>query len=365
MNGSTPTVRRSSNSLLPGHSRPQWARVVPFISESIIVSVTNQPAPSASRIGLSGKRVALSNPDLVRAIILLALLVAGSLLTPNYLSASNLRVLLLSVAGVGIVAYGMTMVVISGEIDLSVAGAAALSCVVGATFLDSGSAFLVIGATLATGLAIGLINGVLTTALGIPSLIATLAMLSIARALANILSQGQASYPDKVPAYLWFGSGQFLGIATPIALLFLIGAAALILTKYTTFGAALYATGSNIRAAALSGIPVHRVKIAVFMLAGLFAAIGGMIESARLSYINPASFAGLELEALAITVLGGAALAGGSGTVVGTLLAAMIIGVLNNLLNQLGVSLYMQQVVTGLVILAVVLPGYAKRQFVK
>ncbi len=303
--------------------------------------------------------------DAIRVAVLICLLVAGSLLTPGYLSLENLRVLLMAVAGVGIVAYGMTLVVMSGEIDLSVAGAAVLSGVVGATFLETGSPVLVIGATLVTGLAIGLLNGVLAAFVGIPSLIVTLAMLGISRALANIISQGRASYPETVPAYLWFGNGQLFGLPTPIALLFTIGILAVILTRFSIFGPALYATGGNARAAVLSGIRARSVKLTVFMVCGLLAAIGGMIESARLSYINPAAFGGLELEALAITVLGGAALAGGSGSILGTLLAALIIGVVNNLLNQLGVSLYIQQVVTALVILAVVLPGYKRRQIAK
>lgn len=145
-------------------------------------------------------------PDAIRAAVLIVLLAAGALLTPGYLSLENFRILLMSVAAVGIVAYGMTLVVISGEIDLAVAGTAVLSAIVGATLLDTGSPVLVIGATLLTGLAIGLVNGVLTAFVGIPSLIVTLAMLGISRAVANIISTGQASYPDSVPAYLWFVS---------------------------------------------------------------------------------------------------------------------------------------------------------------
>lgn len=303
--------------------------------------------------------------DVMRAVVLVGLFLVGAALSPDYLSVGNLRVLLLSVAAVGIVAYGMTLVVISGEIDLSVAGIAVLSGMIGATLMPTGSPLLVIGATLGTGLAIGLLNGMLTALIGIPSLIATLAMLGISRALANIVSGGKAVYPDTMPEYLWFGSGRVLGLSAPIALLLAAGLLAIVLTRFSAFGQALYATGGNIRAAILSGIPVNRVKIAVFMMSGVLAATAGMIESARLSYINPAAFAGLELEALAITVLGGAALAGGSGSILGTLLAAMIIGVVNNLLNQLGVSIYAQQVVTALVILVVVLPGLKQRIFVK
>lgn len=329
------------------------------------MSVTQQTVTTTIREDRVNWLKALPKADLARVIVLLALLSIGAMLSPGYLSAGNLKVLLLSVAGVGIAAYGMTLVVIAGEIDLSIAGIAVLSGMVGAALLPTGSAFLVIGAILASGLGVGLINGILTAVIGIPSLITTLAMLGIARACANILSGGQAAYPESMPEYLWFGGGKLLGLPTPIALLLVLGAAAVVLTRYSAFGRALYATGGNVRAAFLSGIPVQAVKLAVFMISGLTAAITGMLESARLSYINPAAFGGLELEVLAVTVLGGAALAGGSGSIVGTLLAALIIGVINNLLNQLGVSIYLQQVVTALVILAVVLPGLKNRVFAK
>lgn len=303
--------------------------------------------------------------DIARITVLVVLLIVGTGFSDNYLSPSNLRVLILSVAGVGIVAYGMTLVVISGEIDLSVAGIAVLSGVVAGHFLPTGSPVLVIGSALLTGLVVGLINGVLTAVIRIPSLITTLAMLGIARAVANILSGGQASYPDSMPEYLWFGTGSIFGMSVAVFLLFSLGAVMFLVTRYTAFGRCLYATGGNVRAAILSGLPVIRVKITVFMLSGLFAALAGILESARLSHINPASFKGLELEALAITVLGGAALAGGSGSIFGVLVAALIIGVINNLLNQMGVSIYIQQVVTAIVILAVVLPGLRNRTFAK
>lgn len=329
------------------------------------MSLTQQPAARAARRDTMEFLKRLPKSDLARVLVLLALLAVGAVLSPGYLAADNLRVLLLSVAGIGILAYGMTLVVISGEIDLSVAGVAVLSGVVGATLLPTGSPLLVILATLSTGLLAGLVNGVLTAVIGIPSLIVTLAMLGIARALGNILSGGKASYPESMPEYLWFGSGRLLGLPTPIALLLTLGVVAFVLTRYSTFGRALYATGGNIRAAVLSGIPVRTVKITVFMISGLLAATMGMLESARLSYINPAAFAGLELEVLAVTVLGGAALAGGSGSIIGTLLATLIIGVINNLLNQLGVSIYVQQVVTALIILVVVVPGLRHRVFAK
>jgi ribose/xylose/arabinose/galactoside ABC-type transport system permease subunit len=300
-----------------------------------------------------------------RVAVLIGLIAVGQLITPSFLSLSNIHVILLAVAAIGIMAYGMTLVVITGEIDLSIAGIAILSCVAGGLLIPTGSSTLIIGVTLLTGLAVGLVNGILVAALGIPSLIVTLGMLGISRAIANIASGGQALYPESIGAYIWLGRGAISGVPVPVILLSALGIAAIVLTRSTTFGRALYATGGNIKAASLSGIHVVRVRTVVFIISGICAALAGMLQSARLSYINPAAFEGMELSVLAVTVLGGAALAGGSGSIGGTLVAALIIGIVNNLLNQLGVSLYLQQVVTGAVILAVVLPGLRHRGIAK
>ena len=300
-----------------------------------------------------------------RVAVLIGLIAVGQLITPSFLSLANIHVILLAVAAIGIMAYGMTLVVITGEIDLSIAGIAILSCVAGGLLIPTGSSTLIIGATLLTGLAVGLVNGILVAALGIPSLIVTLGMLGISRAIANIASGGQALYPESIGAYIWLGRGAISGVPVPVILLSVLGIAAIVLTRSTTFGRALYATGGNIKAASLSGIHVVRVRTVVFMISGICAALAGMLQSARLSYINPAAFEGMELSVLAVTVLGGAALAGGSGSIGGTLVAALIIGIVNNLLNQLGVSLYLQQVVTAAVILAVVLPGLRHRGIAK
>jgi ribose/xylose/arabinose/galactoside ABC-type transport system permease subunit len=328
-------------------------------------TLENKIAEPASTVRPPGAWRRLSAGDISRVAVLIALVILGQAIAPSFLSLANIHVILLAVAAIGIIAYGMTLVVITGEIDLSIAGIAILSCVAGGLLIPTGSATLVIGATLLTGLVVGLVNGVLVAALGIPSLIATLGMLGMSRALANIASGGQALYPEAISAYLWFGRGDLLGIPVPVVLLIVLGVAAILLTKYSIFGRELYATGGNVKAAALSGINVVGVRTIVFMISGVCAALAGMLESARLSYINPAGLEGMELSVLAVTVLGGAALAGGSGSIAGTLVAALIIGIVNNLLNQLGVSIYLQQVVTAAVILAVVLPGMRQRGIAK
>lgn len=325
----------------------------------------NKLAEPASPARPAGAWRHLGVGDLSRVAVLIALVILGQAIAPSFLSLANIHVILLAVAAIGIMACGMTLVVITGEIDLSVAGIAILSCVVGGLLIPTGSATLVIGATLVTGLAVGLANGLLVAAFGIPSLIATLGMLGISRALGNIFSGGQALYPEPIAAYLWLGRGDLFGIPVPVVLLIVLGAAAIALTKYSIFGRALYATGGNMKAAALSGINVVGVRATVFMISGVCAALAGMLESARLSYINPAGLEGMELSVLAVTVLGGAALTGGVGSIAGTLIAALIIGIVNNLLNQFGVSIYLQQVVTAAVILAVVLPGVWQRGIAK
>lgn len=330
-----------------------------------MTTLDNKVAEPAVPARLAGPWRHLGAGDVSRVAVLIALVLVGQAIAPSFLSLANIHVILLAVAAIGIMAYGMTLVVITGEIDLSIAGIAILSCVVGGLFIPTGSAALVIGATLLTGLAVGLVNGLLVAAFGIPSLIATLGMLGIARALGNILSGGQAFYPERISAYLWLGRGNVLGVPVPVLLLLLLGAVAIALTKYSVFGRALYATGGNVTAAALSGVNVFGVRATVFMICGVCAALAGMLESARLSYINPAGLEGIELSVLAVTVLGGAALSGGVGSITGTLVAALIIGIVNNVLNQLGVSLYLQQVVTAAVILAVVLPGMRRRGIAK
>lgn len=330
-----------------------------------MTTLDNKVAGPAMSARLAGPWRHLGAGDMSRVAVLIGLILVGQAITPSFLSLANMHVILLAVAAIGIMAYGMTLVVITGEIDLSIAGVAILSCVMGGLLIPTGSAPLVIGATLLTGLAVGLVNGLLVAALGIPSLIVTLGMLGITRALGNIFSGGQALYPEPIAAYLWLGRGDFLGIPVPVVLLLLLGAAAIALTKYSVFGRALYATGGNMQAAALSGINVVGVRTTVFMISGVCAALSGMLESARLSYINPAGLEGMELSVLAVTVLGGAALTGGIGSITGTLIAALIIGIVNNILNQLGVSLYLQQVVTAAVILAVVLPGMRHRGIAK
>lgn len=297
-----------------------------------------------------------------RLVLLLMLVGAAMVFQPAFGTTENLRTVLLAVSTVGVMAVGMTLVLLAGEIDLSVGGVAVVSGVVGGMLLSTGSIVLIVAGVLLTGVLCGLVNGLLVTRLRVPSLIVTLGMLGVLRALANILSGGQAIYPEAVDAYVWFGRGALLGVPVPVLVFLAAAAAAAILARHSRFGRALYAVGGNAAAAALSGIRVDKVRLLVFVASGAAAALAGLLETARLAYIGPAGFTGIELTVIAVITLGGVSLAGGRGTVEGTILAALILGVVNNVLNIAGVSSYVQQIVTAAVILLVVLPDGLQRR---
>jgi ribose transport system permease protein len=297
-----------------------------------------------------------------RVGLLVVLVAAASLLQPAFATSENARTVLLAVSTVGVMALGMTLVLLAGELDLSIGGVAVISGVTGGMLLQTGSVVLIVGGVLATGVVCGLVNGLLVTRLRVPSLIVTLGMLGVLRALANILSGGQALYPEGVSGYLWFGRGAVLGIPVPVLVFSIAAVVAIVLTRHARFGRALYAVGGNAAAAGLSGIRVDRVRLLVFVASGLTAALAGLLETARLAYIGPAGFTGIELSVIAVATLGGVSLAGGRGTIEGTILAALIIGVVNNALNIAGVSSYVQQIVTAAVILFVVLPDGLQRK---
>jgi len=298
----------------------------------------------------------LRRPEAYRFALLAVVFLVASLAHPNFLLGSNLLAVSLSLAVVGVAACGMTFVLLLGEIDLSTASVAALAGVVGGLLIPTGDSLLAIGCTLSIGVLAGLCNGALIGLLRISSLIVTLAMLAIARALCNIVSGGQSLYPDSLPGYLWLGRGAILGLPAPVAILLLVGLVSIVVTRFTLFGKRLYVAGANPRAAQVAGLNIAALRMGSFAIAGFCAALAGILESARLAYINPAGFANLELNAIAIAVLGGASLFGVKGSIEGTLIAAATLGIINNTLNLFNVSLYLQQVVTAGVILLVVLP---------
>jgi ribose transport system permease protein len=292
-------------------------------------------------------------------LIFLAISVIFTFLSDYFLASHNLLNVTRQVSINLIVAIGMTFVILIGEIDLSVGSIAALSGVSTAWVMTStNSIALGILAGLGTGLMIGLINGLLTVYGKIQSFIVTLAMMGIARGAALAWTGGKpiSNLPE---AFGVFGAG-YVGkvpVSTIIAVvIFILG---FIILNKTKHGVYTLSTGANREAAHLSAIPVNRYRIFAFIVSGLLSAVGGIIITSRLLSAQPTAASGMEMNVIAAVILGGASLSGGAGTVMGTLLGAMIIGVIDNGMNLTGVSAFFQEIVKGFIILFAVL---AKRK---
>ena len=339
---------------------------------------------ASSRLADSGSSTRRSRIELLlrlRAVIALVLLVAVfSVLTPEFLTTGNLTILIKHVAINAILAIGMTFVILSGGIDLSVGSIAGLAGMVSGALISTGlvlrpigsvvffHTWLVVAIGLFVGVASGAVNGVLIARLRVPPFIATLGMLYVARGVAMLTSDG-ATFPNLGgrpelgnTGFTSLGAGSVLGVPTPIWIMAMLAAVALFLTHRTPFGRHVYAIGGNERAALLAGVRVTRVKFCVYVLSGGCAALVGMIIAAQLGAAHPATGGTFELNAIAAVVLGGTSLMGGRGTILGTLIGAFVIGVLADGLVLLGVSEFWQMVVKGMVIvLAVILDQFQKR----
>ncbi|CAL9662615.1 Ribose import permease protein RbsC [Actinosynnema sp. ALI-1.44] len=293
---------------------------------------------------------------------LVVLVVALSLLAPSFLSTQNLLNVGVQAAVVAVLAFGSTFVIVSGGIDLSVGSVAALSAMVGAWSSAEaglpGPVALLLG--LATGVVAGLVNGALVSYGRLPAFIATLAMLSVARGLTLVVSQGSPTTTPDVVSFLGSNLTPFLPVPLLVMLVF-FGVTGFVLSR-TYSGRAMYAIGGNEEAARLSGIDVRRQKLVIYALSGLFAAVAGMLLAGRLSSAGPQAAVGYELDAIAAVVIGGASLSGGVGRATGTLVGALVLAVLRNGLNQLQVSPFWQQVVIGAVIALAVLLDTLRRR---
>ena len=285
---------------------------------------------------------------------LVMLCVIFSFLNPRFMSVVNFMNILQQVAVVAIAAFGMTWVILLGEIDLSVGSIIAVAGMVGAQCFAFGLGFApAIIITLLAGALMGMLNGVLTAKLLLPSFIVTVATMGIYRGMVSLPTNGA---PAMIENSTWtaIGTESFLGlpiIIWVVAVLFVVNH---ILLSKTSFGRRAYLTGGNREAAVYSGIKVDRLKITIFMISGVMAAISGVLLSSRLFSAQTNAGMSYELDAIAAAVLGGTSLAGGVGTMVGTLIGALIIGVMNNGMNMLSVPYFYQLIVKGLVILIAV-----------
>ncbi|MGW8331413.1 ABC transporter permease/substrate-binding protein [Streptomyces sp. NPDC055897] len=305
------------------------------------------------------RRLLLDNGALTALVVLVAAL---ALLSGDFLTTQNLLNVGVQAAVTAILAFGVTFVIVSAGIDLSVGSVAALSATVLAWSATSEGVpvWLAVLMAVATGIACGLVNGVLVSYGKLPPFIATLAMLSVGRGLSLVISQGSPiAFPDSVSVL-----GDTLGGWLPVPVLVMIAAGlltALILSR-TYIGRSMYAIGGNEEAARLSGLRVKRQKLVIYALSGLFAAVAGIVLASRLVSAQPQAAQGYELDAIAAVVIGGASLSGGVGKASGTLIGALILAVLRNGLNLLSVSAFWQQVVIGVVIALAVLLDTLRRK---
>ncbi|WP_430474342.1 ABC transporter permease [Thalassospira lucentensis] len=298
---------------------------------------------------------------------------------PNFLSAANFVIMSKHVALNAFLAIGMTFVIITGGIDLSVGSIVGLCGMVAGWLILNGvdigigytlyfNIFEIFAITLLVGVLFGAINGALITKLNVAPFIATLGTLYVARGLALLSSDG-ATFPNLVgnPEYgsnglSVLGSGAFMGIPVSIWILIAVGCGAAYIAGRTPLGRHIYAVGGNEHAAALSGVKVNRVKMFVYMFSGFCAAIVGLVISSQLVAAHPATGETFELNAIAAAVLGGTSMSGGRGRIAGTIIGAFVIGILSDGLVMMGVSSFWQTVIKGLVIIAAVVVDQAQQR---
>ncbi|MGV1987808.1 ABC transporter permease [Agrobacterium sp. 22-221-1] len=314
--------------------------------------------------GIAAKTGGFSLSAMLRsplALPLAGLIVVSILMglaSDNFFSLNNIMNVLRQVSVVGILAVGMTFVILTGGIDLSVGAVMALVGTLSAGLMvNSGlPASVALPAGLFIGLGIGIFNGALVAWGKMPAIIVTLATMGMARGLGLIYSGG---YPvSGIPSWIsWFGVGRIGVVPVPVVIMVVIYAVAWVLLQRTAFGRHVYALGGNELAARLSGVKTQRVKLAVYGISGVTAALAALILTGRLMSGQPNAGVGFELDAIAAVVLGGTAIAGGRGLILGTLIGAVLLGILNNGLNLMGINPYLQDVIKGGIILLAIYIG--------
>ncbi|WP_376764957.1 ribose ABC transporter permease [Vibrio cholerae] len=292
-------------------------------------------------------------------IALLFLVVVVSFLNPNFFTVDNLLNILRQTSVNAIIAVGMTLVILTAGIDLSVGSVLALCGAFAATLVAMEVPVLIaVPTALLAGATLGAISGIIIAKGKVQAFIATLVTMTLLRGVTMVYTDGRpisTGFTDTADTFAWFGTGYALGIPVPVWLMVMVFAGAWYLLNHTRFGRYVYAVGGNESATRLSGINVDRVKIGVYAICGLLAALAGIIVTSRLSSAQPTAGMGYELDAIAAVVLGGTSLMGGKGRIMGTLIGALIIGFLNNALNLLDVSSYYQMIAKAVVILLAVL----------
>jgi ribose transport system permease protein len=287
-------------------------------------------------------------------VVLIAVVIVGALTLDQFFTGSNIENILLHASFVGLIAVGMTFVIITGGVDLSVGSLAALGGVLAGLSVGAGWPFALIVPTLICGV-IGLVNGLLIAKAKLPFFIVTLAGLLGFRGLALALSGAQTIPIPGPPAFVWFGQGQILGLDVPIIIMLVAFAVGALVLNRTRYGEALFAVGGSEDAARLAGVQVDRVKIIAYTTSGALSGLAGALVAAWLSAGQPLAGQAWELYAIAAVVLGGTLLTGGAGTMLGTLAGVLLFFTIQNVINQIGtLTSYVQQMVIGAFVIVVV-----------
>lgn len=314
--------------------------------------------------GRSGVRALLGNQGITMLVILIMMWMVLAFLSPYFFTVDNIFEITLQTAVIALIAAGSTLVIISGGIDLSVGSVFACAAVVGGiVFTKTGSLALALSTTLGVGALLGLTSGLLITRVRVPPFIATLGMMGIARGFALIFSKGIPIY-GLDERFRFIGQGKvFDVIPVPTLIVLAVYAIFYVVTNYTRFGRFVYSIGSNTEAARLSGINVALVLMGIYTISGLMSGVASIIEAGRLATVQPAGGNGYELLAIGAVLIGGASTFGGEGSILATLIGALLVTTIRNGLNILGVNAFWQYVVNGIVIIAAVaIDQYRRRR---
>ncbi|MBC7377966.1 MAG: ABC transporter permease [Burkholderiaceae bacterium] len=314
----------------------------------------------------TGARGASLSPEQKALVLRLAVLclmgLALTFASSAFLTPGNLLNVLRQASLMFLIASGLTLVILCGGLDLSIGANVALSaCLAGTVIQSSGSILLGCAVGAGSGLLIGVLNGLMVTALRIPAFIATYGMLWILHGVTYWFMNGQTLHGFP-PAFRALGSGYFLGVPVPVYLMLGVLLAGTVLTQYTTWGQEVYATGANTESAALSGVPVFNRRLAVYAASGLMGGLASLVFLARLNSAEGDMGESLTLQAIAAVLIGGTSLFGGTGTLVGTLVGGLILTVVLNGMNILGVSANWQPLITGVIVILSVLSDAVARK---
>ena len=300
------------------------------------------------------KKKLINQINIYRSVlILLVICVFATILSPSFLSVTNLFNVFKQITVAGIVGCGMTFVILTGGIDLSVGSILGLSGVLASGVLAStGNTAVAVAVSLTVGIACGAVNGFFVSVCGIPPFISTLGMMTLLRGVILVYTKGS---PIKSDAYKFFGKGSIAGIPVPVIILIIVFLLAHYILTQTSYGRSVYAVGGNREAARLSGIRVKTSEFLVYTLNGLMCGMAGLILTARLGSAQSTSGTGIEMDAIAAVILGGTSLSGGVGFVLPTVVGAMIMGIIDNILTLMNVNPHATNIVKGAVILIAVL----------